>query len=48
MEKNLDLNFLPRDLLYNEDMLNNSYDKLKKRNLLIKNLVNELEKVDEN
>jgi hypothetical protein len=48
MSKNLDLNFLPRELLYNDEILNNSYDKLKKRNELIKNLMCELDKVDEN
>ncbi len=47
MEKNLDLNFLPRELLYNDDILNTSYDKLKKRNQLIRNLVQELDSIDE-
>jgi hypothetical protein len=47
MEKNLDLNFLPRELFYNDEILSTSYDKLKKRNELIRSLMSELDKVDE-
>ena len=43
----MDFDFLPKELLYDEEILNTSYGKLKKRNQLIKNLVNELEKVGE-
>jgi hypothetical protein len=34
-------------LLYNEEILNTSYDKLRKRNELIRNLMTELDKVEE-
>jgi hypothetical protein len=43
----MDLKFLPRKSLYSNEILNTLYDKLKKRNDLIKSLLSELDKVDE-